>query len=123
MEDFIALNIPIQRSNKAIVVPIRFEITSETLKFLRNELIKFIDSASEGARGGVFDLKGVHVVDGEDFCELVGIIQICEMMGLRAYVCGLEPGLVAAIVLIGIDTSKINAVFELSEALELINRL
>lgn len=82
--------IPLQISNKVVLVPIRYQLTQMVPQYLKEDLLKFI--AEHTAIGVIFDLKGMEMVDAPDFEELTSIIRMIRLMGLKSVVCGISAG-------------------------------
>jgi rsbT antagonist protein RsbS len=89
-------------------------------------LPEVIDSARtvtlEGLhRGGsnvvVFELSAVRVMDREDFESLRDLTSMTRLLGARPVWVGLRPGVVMHLAEIDVDTSEIEAVRDLEEAL------
>jgi len=110
--------VPLQISNGAVIVPIRYEVTRDMLDLLRSDLLQFI--ASHSAHAVVFDLKGIEVLDGDDFADLQKILKMINIMGLRSIICGLSAGVVATLVSLGVDTNGIPTAFDLNQALAML---
>jgi len=106
--------IPLQISNGIIIAPIRYEITDTILHNLKADLLPFVEE--HDADAVVFDLKGIELVDVEDFEGLISIISMIRIMGLETILCGLSPGVVAAMVALDVDTKGVETALDLSGA-------
>ena len=106
--------IPLQISNKVVLVPIRYQLTQMVLQYLKEDLLKFI--AEHTAIGVIFDLKGMEMVDAPDFEELTNIIRMIRLMGLKSVVCGISAGVVSSIVDMDMDTGNLETALDLNAA-------
>jgi len=72
-------------------------------------------------RGGsqvvVFEMSAVQVMDREDFESLKGVTEMVRLLGARPMWVGLRAGIVMHLVESDIDTSDVEAVCDLEEAL------
>lgn len=110
--------VPLQISGGAVIVPIRYEVTREMLDLLREDLLNFI--AAHAAHAVVFDLKGIEILDAEDFSDLHKILKMINIMGLRTILCGLSAGVVATLVTLNVDAKGITTALDLNSALALL---
>jgi hypothetical protein len=60
-------------------------------------------------------------MDLSDFENIRTTISMAKVMGVSSVVCGMRPGVVASIVLLGADTDDIWAARDLDMAFELLN--
>ena len=70
-----------------------------------------------GSRVVVFELSAVQVMDREDFESLLEITAMARLLGVRPMWVGLRPGIVMHLAEVDVDTSDIEAVRDLEEAL------
>lgn len=112
--------VPLQISNGVIIVPIRYEVTQALLENLKEDLRSYIPE--NRASAAVFDLKGVDILDGEEFDSLVGIMTMLQLMGMRTVLCGLSPGVVAAIVELRTNTRNLEVALDLNAAFGKLNK-
>jgi len=113
--------IPLQISRGIIMVPIRYELTHQILSNLNDDLLAYIGT-QKNAFAVVFDLNGVKILDVDNFESLKKIIQTIGIMGMKAMLCGLAPGIVSAIIDLEIDTSNIETALDLNEALDKLSK-
>jgi anti-anti-sigma regulatory factor len=112
--------VPLQISNGAVIVPIRYEVTRDMLNLLREDLLNFI--SVHAAHSVVFDLKGIEILDADDFSDLQKILKMINIMGLRAVLCGLSAGVVATLVALDVDAKGTITALDLNSALALLNK-
>lgn len=112
------IRIPLQISKGIIIVPIRYEVTHSIIETLKSDLLDFV--SEHDANAVIFDLKGVAILDAEDFEGLNKIIQMIKLMGLETVLCGLSPGIVATIVSLDIDLRQVKTALDLNAAMDLL---
>ncbi len=116
MESKDTLRIPIQLSQGCAVASIQIDLTTGVLEQFRHDLLRFIDE--KGATGVILDLSGVELMDLEDFEEIRMTMHMARLLGSETILCGLRPGVVAALMDLGADTDDILASFNLDEAFQ-----
>ena len=109
--------IPLQLTRSCVVASIQVDLDAEVLEVFRKELLDLIHRS--GAHGVILDLSGVEVFDAEDFAQLRKTMQMASVMGGRCLLAGLRPGVVSALVDLGVDTRGVTAVANLDEAFRL----
>ena len=114
-----ANRIPLQMSNNCLVASIQIDLTADVLKQFREDLLTQLQA--EHARGIILDLSGIEVMDLSDFENIRSTISMAKVMGVSSVVCGMRPGVVASVVLLGADTDEIRAARDLDMAFELLN--
>lgn len=107
--------VPLQLSGGVAIAPIRYEITHVVIGYLQEDLLEFV--VQNNTHAVVFDLKGLEILDAEDFIQLSKLIRTLAVMGQRVLLCGLSPGIAATIIEQGLDAKDWNTVFDLNEAL------
>jgi anti-anti-sigma regulatory factor len=110
--------IPLQVSRGCVVAPIQIDLSDEILHQLRVDLLELVGSSRSTAV--ILDLSGVEIIDREDFEGLRRTLSAAAIMGAMPVLCGLRPGVVAALVELGADVDGINAAADLDGAFELI---
>ena len=121
MEGAAIQRIPLQLSRDYLVASIQIDLSEGVLKQFRSDLLESLRSS--GARGAILDLSGVRIMDGEDFEELRRTMAMAAVMGATPVVCGLQAGVVAALVDLGADIDGIDAARDLDGAFELLDAL
>ena len=119
MPDSVANRIPLQMSNNCLVASIQIDLTADVLEQFRKDLLSQLQA--QHARGIIFDLSGIEVMDLSDFENIRSTISMAKVMGVSTVVCGMRPGVVASIMLLGADTEDIRAARDLDMAFELLN--
>ena len=106
-------------SNNCLVASIQIDLTTDVLEQFRKDLLSQLQA--QHARGIIFDLSGIEVMDLSDFENIRSTISMAKVMGVPTIVCGMRPGVVASIVLLGADTDEIRAARDLDMAFELLD--
>ena len=114
-----ANRIPLQISNNCLVASFQIDLTADVLEQFREDLLTQVQA--KHARGIILDLSGIEVMDLSDFENIRSTISMAKVMGVSSVVCGMRPGVVASIVLLGADTDEIRAARDLDMAFELLN--
>lgn len=112
--------IPLQISNQCLVASIQVDLTDAVLEQFRDDLLRELQARQ--AHGVILDLSGIEVMDLSDFDNIRSTISMAGLMGAQAVVCGLRPGVVASLILLGAETDDLNAVRDLDMAFELLGR-
>lgn len=113
--------IPLQLSRDYLVASIQIDLSEEVLRQFRHDLLESLRAS--GARGVILDLSGVRIMDGTDFEELRRTMAMAAVMGAAPVLCGLQAGVVAALVDLGADIDGIDAARDLDRAYELLDKL
>ena len=112
--------IPLQISNQCLVASIQVDLTDAVLEQFRDDLLRELQARQ--AHGVILDLSGIEVMDLSDFENIRSTISMAGLMGAQAVVCGLRPGVVASLILLGAETDDLNAVRDLDMAFELLGK-
>jgi rsbT antagonist protein RsbS len=110
--------IPLQLSRGCVVSSVQVDLSDEVLRRFRSDLLELLETS--GSTGIVVDLAGVDVMDAEDFGALRRTLSMAAIMGARSVLCGLRPGVVAALVDLGADVDGVVAARSLDDALALL---
>ena len=111
--------IPLQLSRGCVVASIQVDLSDEVLADFKEEMLRLLHQS--GARGVILDVSGVELMDLEDFDALRRAMSMAELMGARCLLAGLRPGVVSALVDIGVDARGVEAVLNLDEAFRLLD--
>jgi rsbT antagonist protein RsbS len=110
--------IPLQMSNQCLVASIQVDLTDAVLEQFRDDLLKELQDRQP--RGVILDLSGIEVMDLSDFENIRSTTSMAGLMGAQAVVCGLRPGVVASLILLGAETDELTAARDLDMAFELL---
>jgi anti-anti-sigma regulatory factor len=103
-----------------LIVTLPADLSTEVFAQLRERTLN-------GLRGGgchavVFELSAVQIMDVEDFAELRALAATAQLLGARALLVGLSAGVVMHLVDSDVDTTGLEAVRDLEEALDRAER-
>lgn len=73
-----------------------------------------------GVRRVLLDLSAVPLMDTEDFRVIRGLAAAARLMGARTVVAGLQPGVVSALVEMGVSEEGFEAALDLDHGLALL---
>ncbi|HEY6077614.1 MAG TPA: STAS domain-containing protein [Polyangiaceae bacterium] len=106
----------LQRVGNTILIPVHGPITDEMLQALRRGLLALLQRA--GARGVVFDMSGVEVMDADDFARLRQVAISASLMGATVMLAEMQPGVAAGLVLLDADISWARSARTVERAME-----
>ena len=110
--------VPLQRSMGCLVASVQVDLSEQVINRLADELLNELHR--ESARGVVFDLSGVSIMDSREFEALRRIEKMVFLMGARTIYAGFKPGVVSALIDLEADVKDIAASRNLDEAFELV---
>lgn len=119
MDETTVNRIPLQTSNHCLVASIQIDLTAGVLEQFRHDLLTELQARH--ARGVILDLSGIEVMDLSDFENIRSTISMARLMGAPTVVCGLRPGVVASLILLGADTEELHAARDLDMAFKMLN--
>ena len=111
MTDSGVQRIPLQVVRGCVVASIQIDLTPEVLRQFRMDLLERVQES--GAKGVILDVSGVDILDLDDFNALRETINMAEIMGARPILSGLNPGVVSALIDLGVDPEGLNTVLNL----------
>lgn len=113
--------IPLQVVRGCVVASIQIDLAPEVLRQFRNDLLECVQKSRAGAV--ILEVSGIDILDMEDFNELRSTMEMAEIMGARSILSGLKPGVVSALIDLGADPEGVNAVLNLDDAFQLLERI
>lgn len=119
MDESTVNRIPLQMSKHCLVASIQIDLTAGVLEQFRHDLLTELQARQ--ARGVILDLSGIEVMDLSDFENIRSTISMARLMGAPTVVCGLRPGVVASLILLGADTEELQAARDLDMAFKRLN--
>jgi len=114
MDDATLARVPLQVMQDCVVASLQVDLSPAVLQALQEDLLELLHSS--GAKGAIVDLSGVQVMDGAEFRSLRKTLSMAALLGARCFVCGLQPGVVAALTELGADLENLNAALNLDDA-------
>ena len=113
-----APRVAMQVNRGIIVSSVQTDLTEPVLARFQDELLAKIHRI--GARGVVFDLSGIDLLDSVEFQGLRRILKMAELLGARTVISGLRPGIVSSLVDANADTEGVEATLQTDDAIALI---
>jgi len=110
------VQITVTSVNHCLVANVQIDLTNEVLDGLRENLLGRLEQ--ETVRGVVLDFSGLSVMDTTEFEAVRKLAQMVELLGPPCVMVGLNAGIVSYLVTLGVDTSGINSMLGLNEALD-----
>ena len=83
---------------------------------IRDDVLESI--RKNGARGVVFDLSSVRLIDGSEFNGFVELGRMSLMLGAEAVFMGIRPGVVSSLIDIGIEDVEIKSFLNINAVLD-----
>ena len=112
--------IPLQLAQGCVVASIQVDLDDRILAAFRDELLDFLQAS--GARGVILDLSGVDVMDWEDYRAIRDTMRMASLMGAGTVLSGLNAGVVAALIDLGVDTRGVEATATLDDAFSIFRQ-
>ncbi|MHB8896514.1 MAG: STAS domain-containing protein [Candidatus Geothermincolia bacterium] len=111
----------LQVREKMLVLPIIGMIDSQRARQLTEQLLVAVKE--NRAKVVIVDVTGVPAVDSKIANHLLQTIDAASLMGARAIITGLSPDVAQALVSIGVDVARFNAVGNLQGGIEVADRI
>ena len=107
------LNLSTNRLGRNLLVTLPVGIHAAAL---RNQATALYREVAEcGRERVVFDCSSAEVMDSEDLAELERMGQVLRMMGRRAVVCGMRPGVAFTAAVLEVELNALEFVGTLDE--------
>ena len=111
--------VPLQVVRGCVVASIQIDLDPEVLRQFQNDLLERVQESR--ATGVILDVSGVDILDLDDFNGLRSTMEMAEVMGARPILSGLKPGVVSALIDLGVDPEGVSAVLNLDDAFQLLD--
>jgi rsbT antagonist protein RsbS len=111
--------IPLQVTRGCVVASIQIDLSPEVLRQFRIDLLECVQESR--ANGVILDVSGIDILDLDDFNGLRSTMEMAKIMGARTILSGLKPGVVSALIDLGVDPEGLNAVLNLDDAFRLLD--
>lgn len=121
MADEAVGKVPLQLLRGRIVASIQLDLSDAVLRQFQMDLLTYVQASA--ATGVVLDVSGVDVMDAEEFSALRRAMSMVEVMGARPVLVGLRPGVVSALVELGVDPGDMAAALSIDEGLDYLDSL
>ncbi len=113
--------VPLTLSRDCVVASVQLDLRDDVLRQFQEDLLQYVQRT--GAAGVIVDVTGVEVMDAEDFEALRRTLAMASVMGAQSVLVGLRPGLVSALIELGIDDEGIHATLDLDDGFSLVETL
>jgi rsbT antagonist protein RsbS len=110
--------IVLNKMRKVIIATIQTALTENVLESFKNELLLCIELEFKPFL--ILDFSGLDILDIVEFEEMQKITQMAFLMGVKSYYVSLSPGIVASLIQMNVNISKVNSALNSEEALHLI---
>jgi rsbT antagonist protein RsbS len=97
-----------------VVVSVQVDLTPRVLAQLQADVLDFTHEHDSAAV--LVDVAGVTLLDAEDFEALRAMLRMVRLLGARPILSGLRPGVVSALVELGVDFSGVETALDLDDA-------
>jgi rsbT antagonist protein RsbS len=112
-----ATRIPLTVSRGCVVASIQRDLRGAVLQQFRDDLLERLQTS--GANGVIIDLSGLSIIDADDYDGIRRTLDMAALMGARAVLVGLRPGVVSALVQLDVDTGSFDTLLDLDDAFAL----
>jgi rsbT antagonist protein RsbS len=111
--------IPLQVTRGCVVASIQIDLDPEVLRQFRIDLLECVQKSR--ANGVILDVSGIDILDLDDFNGLRSTMEMAAVLGARPILSGLNPGMVSALIDLGVDQEGVIAVLNLDDAFRLLD--
>jgi rsbT antagonist protein RsbS len=112
------LHVPLQLSRGVLVASLQLDLSSSVLEQFRVDLLEFL--SRNDASGVLIDVSGIEILDADDFDDLRRTAAMARLMGVRTVIAGLRPGVVSALVDLGVDGQSLETALNLDDGFDLL---
>ena len=110
--------VALQISRGIVIAPIQVDLEDEVLAQFQQDLLALVHRS--GATGVILELSGLETLDSREFESLRRIIEMTRLLGARAVLVGLRPGVVSSLVELGVDIDGLEAALHPDAAFDLL---
>ena len=108
--------VPLNLVRGCVVATAPADVSRETLDRLRNDLLERVRET--GARRVLVDVSAVALMDTEDFRALLQLVAAASLMGARTIMAGLQPGVVSALIELGVEAPALETALDIDDGFE-----
>lgn len=101
-----------------LVFPVQTELSKETAMDVQTKLLEEVHS--KNYLGVVIDLSGIEIVDSVLWKILSNTSVMINVLGFRTVMTGLSPGVVASIIDVNLELSKVKTAMTIQDALNIL---
>jgi rsbT antagonist protein RsbS len=100
-----------------LVATLQVDLTPAVLERFQRDLLARL--AATRAVRVIFDCSGIEVLDPEEFSGLRRVEAMARLLGARVVLTGLRPGVVSALIALGVETDGLLTALSLDDAFDL----
>ena len=108
--------VPMQVISGCLTASIQLDLTTDLLRRFQLDLLQRIKTS--GVSAVILDVSAVEIMDLEDFELLRRSMVMASIMGARAILVGLRPGIVASLIAMDANVDGVEAATDLEDALQ-----
>jgi len=105
-------------TNQCLVCPVQTELSKEAAINIQAFILERVHA--KDYQGVIIDLSGVQVIDSVLWKVFSNTCVMVNMLGFQTVITGLNPGVVAAIMDINVDLTKIITAMSIQDALDIL---
>lgn len=106
--------VAMQLSRNILVAFIQVDLDESVLQRFSSDLLQRVHDTA--CRGVILDLSGLDTIDSTEFAALRRVMDMVEIMGSRAVLVGLRPGVVSSLIETGVTVDGLRAAADLDAA-------
>lgn len=103
------------RVGDCLVVTVTQDLSQGVLEEMRRTTLEGIQR--DGAKSAILELSAVPFMDSHEFEQVRGVTRMAELLGARAAVVGLRPGIIAHLMAANAEVGGVRGFLGLDEAL------
>ncbi|MFT7243927.1 MAG: rsbT antagonist protein RsbS [Candidatus Azotimanducaceae bacterium] len=105
-------------TQSCLVVPIQIELSKEEALNIQKNILNLV--YAKNIKGIIIDLSGVSIIDSALWDIFSKTAKMTRMLGFPSVISGLNPGVVASIIDLNLQTDGITTTLNLEDALSLL---
>ncbi len=111
--------VALQVTNRCLIATIQIELDDATLAQFQKDLLSAVHQSDVTAV--ILDLSTVKIMDSYEFAAIRRTVAMVTMMGPKAILVGLQPGVVSALVDMDLSLEGLLTALNLEDALRLLD--
>ncbi|MCG7488434.1 STAS domain-containing protein [Vibrio sp. Of14-4] len=110
------IKVVVHDMSRCLIVPIQEELSIDDAKRVQEVLLDKL--GARHVKGVVIDFSGVDIVDSSLWNVFIKLVNMVKVMGSRAAITGLSPGVIASMIDSNMDIGGLTTKRNMEEALE-----
>ncbi|CAM3772209.1 STAS domain-containing protein [Vibrio aquimaris] len=110
------IKVVVHDMSRCLIVPIQEELSVDDAKRVQEVLLDKL--GARHVKGVVIDFSGVDIVDSSLWNVFIKLVNMVKVMGSRAAITGLSPGIIASMIDSNMDIGGLTTKRNMEEALE-----